>query len=216
MQLGVEGAFGLYRGWRERLEEQAPALDRDSTIAHALSWANTGSIRDYRAIMRGIALPSGECREPESWERQAFRAALTSIIEKSATSSQRGAWISTANELVKVVRYRLSGTVIRVESRYQQFGFSSPLSPRLALVLLWFIDPAEIAPGRQEMRRQYSLGELLKQCDYSKCRRFSIAQPTGKQGQLRMSACDLADTAPDDHKKLAENERRRPKPPRHK
>jgi len=54
-----------------------------------------------------------------------------------------------------------------------------------------------------------NLGARLKQCHYAKCGNFSIAQPIGKQGRSRTMYCDVAATYPDDHMKMAHNERKR-------
>jgi hypothetical protein len=197
MKLGPEADF--YPDWRGKLRELSPAPDKKSIIECALKFANTGSRRDYQVLMRGVAAPAIPLSiERLCMEQEALRTALAAIVEGNVTAPQQQVWIALANEVVPLPTFRLIGRALRTEIRYQQFDVSVPISGMLAVVLMWLIDPGE------------SFGARLKQCHYSKCGKFSTAQPTGKQGRWRMRYCDLAATYPDDHMQAAHNARKRP------
>lgn len=201
--------LGFYRGWLERLREQPPALEKRPTIHRALDFANTGSRRAYAAIMRGVALPYDVSLYPVDRERELFKDALAAIVEKRAVLALlKASWVSLANQLLPVPTYRVAGNVLRAETRYQQIEASVPMSGRLATVLMWLVDPAELIDPAA--KSSDSFGARLCRCHYSECGRFFLARPPDRHGNWRRMYCPKPSDSSQDHMKLAHNRRKRP------
>lgn len=214
MKLG-DVELGFYQDWLGRLRDGPAALEKRPTVDHALDFANTGSRRAYAAIIRGVALALGGSVYPASkvypmsGEQEAFQKALAAIVEKSAALPLlKATWVSLANQLLPVPTYRLVRQVLRVDTRYQQIDVFAPISGRLAQVLMWLIDPAElIEPGKSSD----SFGARLCRCHYGKCGRFFFATPpAGGHGLWRKMYCPKPADPKQDHMRMAHNERKRP------